>query len=172
MAAKSRVKPGGFYGNMFGYTDVTDTADAAMEPPMVWVTNAMDRSPAELVWIPQTAWGPLGGSHPVHQKPSRHPPSDRRKSVMPLLPIYSGHRHSAVPENLTPVTTAKRSRCQTRYQPYLTAFGQIKRFGVKKSHVSCVQLFPQPLRPSKIECQPDRSRFLFAGGTRLPRPST
>jgi mono/diheme cytochrome c family protein len=58
----NRVKPGGFYGNMFGYTAVTDTSDAAMEPPLVWVTNAMDRSPAELVWVPRGAWGNLGGA--------------------------------------------------------------------------------------------------------------
>jgi hypothetical protein len=58
----NRVKAGGFYGNMFGYTSVTNTADAAMEPPMVWITNAKDRSPAELVWVPTNAWGTLGGS--------------------------------------------------------------------------------------------------------------
>ncbi len=58
----NRVKPGGFYGNMFGYSPVTDTADSAMEQPLVWVTNAKDRSPAELVWIPKNTWGSLGGS--------------------------------------------------------------------------------------------------------------
>jgi mono/diheme cytochrome c family protein len=58
----NRVKPGGFYGNMFGYTTVTDPSDAAMEPPMVWMTNAKDRSPAELLWVPENAWGNLGGS--------------------------------------------------------------------------------------------------------------
>ena len=58
----NRVKVGGFYGNMFGYTNVTDTADSAMEPPMVWVTNDKDRSPAELIAIPKNAWGTLGGS--------------------------------------------------------------------------------------------------------------
>jgi hypothetical protein len=58
----NHVKPGGFYGNMFGYTDVTDTSDSAMEPPMVWVTNTKDRSPAELLWVPKNAWGNLGGS--------------------------------------------------------------------------------------------------------------
>lgn len=56
------VKPGGFYGNMFGYTNITDTSDSAMEQPMVWITNAKDRSPAELVWVPKNAWGNLGGS--------------------------------------------------------------------------------------------------------------
>jgi hypothetical protein len=58
----NRVKPGGFYGNLFGYTDVTDPSDAAMEPPMVWITNDKDRSPAELLWVPKDAWGPLGGT--------------------------------------------------------------------------------------------------------------
>jgi len=58
----NRVKAGGFYGNMYGYTSVTDESDAAMEPPTVWITNDKDRSPAELVWIPKDAWGNLGGS--------------------------------------------------------------------------------------------------------------
>ncbi|MEN9574815.1 MAG: hypothetical protein RL514_2670 [Verrucomicrobiota bacterium] len=58
----NRVKVGGFYGNMFGFTDVTDTADSAMEPPLVWITNDKDRSPAELVWVPKGAWGSLGGA--------------------------------------------------------------------------------------------------------------
>lgn len=58
----NRVKVGGFYGNMFGYTSVTDPSDSAMEQPMVWITNNKDRSPAELVWTPKSAWGNLGGS--------------------------------------------------------------------------------------------------------------
>ncbi len=58
----NRVKVGGFYGNMFGYTSVTNSADDAMEQPMVWITNAKDRSPAELLWVPTNAWGSLGGS--------------------------------------------------------------------------------------------------------------
>ena len=58
----NRVKVGGFYGNMYGYTSVTDESDSAMEPPMVWITNDKDRSPAELIWVPKNAWGNLGGS--------------------------------------------------------------------------------------------------------------
>jgi len=54
--------PPKFYGNMFGYHDVTDSSDSAMEPPLCWITNAFDRSPAELLWVPGNAWGPLGGS--------------------------------------------------------------------------------------------------------------
>lgn len=56
------VKPGGFYGNMFGYHDRTSSADADMEQPVVWITNDMDRSPGELVWITSDRWGPLKGS--------------------------------------------------------------------------------------------------------------
>jgi len=58
----NRVRVGGFYGNMFGYTAVTNTSDSAMEQPMVWITNAKDRSPGELLWVPKSAWGNFGGS--------------------------------------------------------------------------------------------------------------
>jgi cytochrome c5/sugar lactone lactonase YvrE len=56
------VKPGGFYGNMFGYHDRISSADAAMEQPVVWITNDMDRSPGELVWVKSDRWGALNGS--------------------------------------------------------------------------------------------------------------
>ncbi len=56
------VKEGGFYGNMFGYHDVTDDSDEAMEQPLCWITNHFDRSPAELLWVPEDAkWGALNG---------------------------------------------------------------------------------------------------------------
>ena len=47
---------------MFGYTDVTDSSDSAMEPPLCWITNTFDRSPAELLWVESKLWGPLDGS--------------------------------------------------------------------------------------------------------------
>jgi hypothetical protein len=55
------VRPGGFYGNMYGYHDVTDSSDQAMEAPLCWITNRFDRSPAELLWADTDRWGPLGG---------------------------------------------------------------------------------------------------------------
>ena len=58
----NRVKPGGFYGNVFGYTSITNLDDVAMTPPMVWITNTKDRSPAELLRVPGNAWGTLGGA--------------------------------------------------------------------------------------------------------------
>jgi len=33
------VRTGEFYGNMFGYHDVTDESDAAMSDPVCWITN-------------------------------------------------------------------------------------------------------------------------------------
>ncbi len=59
--AKDGEKPR-FYGNLFGYHDVTDSSDSAMEPPLCWITNAFDRSPAELLWVTSDKWGPLKGS--------------------------------------------------------------------------------------------------------------
>ncbi|QDU75352.1 Cytochrome c [Bremerella volcania] len=56
------VEEGGFYGNMYGYHDVTDSSDEAMDPPLCWITNEFDRSPAELLWVPEDCWGSLGGS--------------------------------------------------------------------------------------------------------------
>jgi putative heme-binding domain-containing protein len=55
------VHKGGFYGNMFGYHDVTDSSDEAMENPLCWITNAFDRSPAELLWVDSPTWKPLHG---------------------------------------------------------------------------------------------------------------
>jgi putative heme-binding domain-containing protein len=56
------VRPGGFYGNMYGYHDVTDSSDERMQQPLCWITNSFDRSPAELLWAKTDAWGPLDGS--------------------------------------------------------------------------------------------------------------
>ncbi len=56
------VTKGGFYGNMWGYTDVTDTSDSAMKQPLCWITNDFDRSPAELIWVTSDEWGPLKGA--------------------------------------------------------------------------------------------------------------
>ncbi len=55
------VREGGFYGNMMGYHDVTDESDEAMQQPLVWITNAFDRSPSELLWVDSEKWGPLNG---------------------------------------------------------------------------------------------------------------
>lgn len=57
----NHVRRGGFYGNMFGFHEVTDSSDVAMEQPLAWLTNAFDRSPAELLRVPPAAWPPLSG---------------------------------------------------------------------------------------------------------------
>jgi putative heme-binding domain-containing protein len=80
----NHVRPGGFYGNMFGYHDVTDPSDAAMVPPAFWITNAFDRSPAELLRVTSPSWEPLVGGllelsygegriHLVLTEPARDP---------------------------------------------------------------------------------------------------
>lgn len=56
------VTPGKFYGNMFGYDPPADTADNAMEQPVVWVERHHDQSPSELLWVESKKWGPLNGS--------------------------------------------------------------------------------------------------------------
>jgi hypothetical protein len=56
------VRRGGFYGNMFGYHDRTNSDDRDMEQPLVWITNEMDRSPGEVVKVTSSNWGALNGS--------------------------------------------------------------------------------------------------------------
>ncbi len=56
------VRPGEFYGNMFGYHDVTDESDSEMSDPLCWITNEFDRSPSELLWVDSEKWGPFNGS--------------------------------------------------------------------------------------------------------------
>jgi hypothetical protein len=58
----NRVEKGGFYGNMWGYTDITNPSDSAMKQPLCWITNEFDRSPAELLWVTTDKWGSLRGS--------------------------------------------------------------------------------------------------------------
>jgi cytochrome c5 len=58
----NHVREGGFYGNMWSYHAPESSADEAMEPPLVWITNEMDRSPAELRWVTSEQWGPLRGA--------------------------------------------------------------------------------------------------------------
>ncbi|MFO0811465.1 MAG: DUF6797 domain-containing protein [Gemmataceae bacterium] len=57
------VRPGErFFGNLWGYTAVTDRSDAAQEEPVCWITNRFDRSPAELVRVASKGWGGLDGA--------------------------------------------------------------------------------------------------------------
>ncbi len=56
------VKPGSFHGNMWGYHNITDASDSAMEQPLCWITNRFDRSPAEIVRVESQSWGSLNGA--------------------------------------------------------------------------------------------------------------
>lgn len=53
---------GGFFGNMWSYGAPPDSSDAAMAQPLVWLDKAVDRSPAELLWIKSEKWGALDGA--------------------------------------------------------------------------------------------------------------
>ena len=84
-----------FYGNMMGYHHVTDSSDAAMEPPLCWITNAFDRSPAELLWVTSEQWEPLRGAllnfsygyGKVYIVPHQQLPDGRVQGGMCELPI-------------------------------------------------------------------------------------
>jgi hypothetical protein len=57
------VRPGQrFFGNLWGYTDLTDPSDALQEEPVCWITNRFDRSPAELLWVDSPSWGGMNGA--------------------------------------------------------------------------------------------------------------
>jgi cytochrome c5 len=56
------VRPGRFYGYMWAFDHPESSADNAMEPSIVWITNDMDRSPAEVVRVTSSNWGPFRGS--------------------------------------------------------------------------------------------------------------
>ena len=58
----NRVTSGQFFGNMWSYGAPADETDSAMAPPLLWVDKAIDRSPAELLWINSKSWGPLDGA--------------------------------------------------------------------------------------------------------------
>ncbi|MGZ8939774.1 MAG: DUF6797 domain-containing protein, partial [Limisphaerales bacterium] len=58
----NHIFPGRFYGNMWSYHHPENSADSAMEQPLVWITNEMDRSPGELVRIASERWGALNGA--------------------------------------------------------------------------------------------------------------
>ena len=53
--------PPRFYGNQWGYAPPPGDGSDAMEPPLAWISNEYDRSPAELVRVASKAWGPLDG---------------------------------------------------------------------------------------------------------------
>jgi putative heme-binding domain-containing protein len=58
----NRVETGGYYGNFWGYHDVTDDSDSAMKQPVCWIDNDFDRSPGEMLWVTSHRWGPLAGA--------------------------------------------------------------------------------------------------------------
>ena len=56
------TKPGGFYGNMWSYHSTPRNQDQGYDPPLCWIPGAVDRSPAEELWVTSDKWGPLQGA--------------------------------------------------------------------------------------------------------------
>ena len=54
------IKQDGFYGYMGSYVPGRDPED--YDPPVVWIHNSVDRSPAEQLWVTSDKWGPLKGT--------------------------------------------------------------------------------------------------------------
>lgn len=49
-----------FFGNIWSST-TKRTVNEGYDPPLCWIPVAVDRSPAEDLWIPANTWGPLAG---------------------------------------------------------------------------------------------------------------
>jgi hypothetical protein len=55
------IKPGGFYGNLWSHSGERRKASEGYDPPICWLPNNVDRSPAEDLWVTSEKWGPLAG---------------------------------------------------------------------------------------------------------------
>ena len=53
------VRPGEFYGNLMGFHEGRTRSDVV--PPITWIHNSFDRSPAEQVRVTSPRWAPLQG---------------------------------------------------------------------------------------------------------------
>ena len=51
------VKPGGFYGYMWGYIEGQEID--GYDLPLCWIHPSVDRSPSTFVWVPDDRWGPF-----------------------------------------------------------------------------------------------------------------
>jgi glucose/arabinose dehydrogenase len=56
------TKSGGFYGNLWSYQTTPRSKEQGYDPPLSFIPPAVDRSPAEELWVPSDRWGPLRGS--------------------------------------------------------------------------------------------------------------
>ena len=55
------ITAGGHYGFDYAWHHAPSSSDADMELPLAFITNEFDRSPAEMLWIPEGRWGRLAG---------------------------------------------------------------------------------------------------------------
>lgn len=50
-----------FFGNIWGYFNPKRDPKDGYDPPLVWLPVNLDRSPAEVMWVPAGHWGALAG---------------------------------------------------------------------------------------------------------------
>jgi len=55
------IQRGGFYGNLWSHSGAPRKASEGYDPPICWLPNNVDRSPAEDLWVSSEKWGPLKG---------------------------------------------------------------------------------------------------------------
>ena len=55
------TRPGGFYGNIWSHANGPHKPSDGYAPPICWLPPAVDRSPAEDLWVSSEKWGPLNG---------------------------------------------------------------------------------------------------------------
>ncbi len=55
------IQRGGFYGNLWSHAGAPRKASEGYDPPICWLPAAVDRSPAEDLWVSSEKWGPLKG---------------------------------------------------------------------------------------------------------------
>jgi hypothetical protein len=54
-------RPGRFFGNMWSYHMTPRTREQGYDPPLCFIPQSVDRSPAEELWVTSDKWGPLKG---------------------------------------------------------------------------------------------------------------
>ncbi len=55
----SEVKVGGYYG--YGGPKLSEARPLGYDPHLCWIPHSVDNSSGSQVWLPKSAWGPLGG---------------------------------------------------------------------------------------------------------------
>ena len=158
----NHVTPGRrYYGNFFGYHDTTDPSDDLMEQPVVWITNAVDRSPAQLLWVTSEGWAPLQGCASEFlvrlRQDLRHSPRDGRR------------RNAGKASCELPIDPFRRELCEVVSIPVIGSctpagclLGPVAKRGLEDFTASAIPA-SRCTCPSKLETQNDGVAISFSG---------